>query len=114
MRYFYEPSEYQGAKHWRYYHCDHPMYNQCTLYFQDGRGLAVVQEHFIEGTKMRYWGVVDRELANDIYISEGFEDYFEKYSGRENHGIFPTVPVRKLMWALRMKPLKREYWENNF
>ena len=63
---------------------------------------------------MRYWGVVDRELANDIYISEGFEEYFEKFSGCENRGIFPTVPVRKLMWALRMKPLPREFWENDF
>lgn len=63
---------------------------------------------------MRYWGVVDRQLANDIYISEGFDDYFEKFSGREKCGIFPTVQVRKLMWALRMKPLKREYWEKDF
>lgn len=63
---------------------------------------------------MRYWGVVDRELANDVYISEGFEEYFEKISGQENRGIFPTIPVRKLMWALRMKPLPREFWENDF
>ena len=63
---------------------------------------------------MTYWGVVDPELANDIYISEGFEEYFRKFSGREKDGIFPTVQVRKLMWALRMKPLRKEFWEEDF
>ena len=76
--------------------------------------MAVVQQHFNPGTKMTYWGVLDPDLANDIYISEGFEEYFEKFSEREKDGIFPTVQVRKLMWALRMKPLQKEFWEEDF
>lgn len=73
--------------------------------------MAVVQEHFISGTKMTYWGTIDPDLANDIYICDGFQSIFEKISGREKDGIFPTVTVRKLMWALRMKPLAKEFWE---
>ena len=111
MRYFYEPSEYKGPRGWKYYHCNHPRYNQCTLYLQGDRGLAVIQQRFNPGTKMTYWGVLDPELANDIYISSGFQSIFEKFSGKENGGIFPTITVRKLMWELRMKPLRKEFWE---
>ena len=62
---------------------------------------------------MTYWGVVDPALANDIYICENFQMVFEKYSGREKDRIFPTIAVRKLMWELRMKPLQKEFWEND-
>ena len=60
---------------------------------------------------MTYWGALDPGLANDIYISERFQEVFEKYSGREKDEIFPTITVRKLMWQLRMKPLPKEFWE---
>jgi hypothetical protein len=76
--------------------------------------LAVVQEHFNPGTKMTYWGVLDPALANDIYISDGFEDYFEHHADRERNGLYPTVKVRKLMWALRIRPLRKEFWEEDF
>ena len=33
---------------------------------------------------------------------------------KDSHGYFPTVTVRQLMWALRMKPLKKERWETSF
>ena len=33
---------------------------------------------------------------------------------KNKDGLYPTVTVRKLMWALRMKPLKKERWETVF
>lgn len=114
MRYFYEPSDYSGTKNWLTHYCDHPMYNRCTLYLQGDRGLAVVQQRFDTASKALYWDRVDPLLADDIYLNEDFQLYFEKFSGKEINKIFPTVQVRKLMWALRMKPLPKEFWERDF
>ena len=44
-----------------------------------------------------------------------FLEYFRENAKRKNKdGLYPTVTVRKLMWALRMKPLKKERWETVF
>ena len=50
-----------------------------------------------------------------IFIKTGgFKDYFLEHAEHENaHKLYPTVTVRQIMWALRMKPLKREWWEND-
>lgn len=32
----------------------------------------------------------------------------------EQSGLYPTVNVRQLMWALRMKPMRKERWETVF
>lgn len=32
----------------------------------------------------------------------------------DENGIYPTVDVRKLMWALKMKPLTKNDWEKGF
>ena len=33
---------------------------------------------------------------------------------RFSGGLFPTVTVRQLMWALKMKPIAKECWETVF
>lgn len=96
------------------YNCDHPVYNQCTLYFLWGIGLAVIQQRFDIATKSTTWGHVDYGLANDIYLNPGFVDYFKKNAGVCTNGLYPTVSVRQIMWALKMKPLKKERWETVF
>lgn len=94
------------------YACDHPLYKRCTLYLIGNAGLAVIQQRYDEHTKAFWWDAVDPWLANDIYMAKGFVDYFNKHAdAADNNGLYPTVSVRKLMWALRMKPLKKEYWE---
>lgn len=112
MKYFYEkPEDWIGAG--KYYRCDHPFYNSCTLFKIEGRGLAVIQERFNEKTKARWWSAVDPWLASDIYFASGFPDFFDKNAApADENGLFPTVKVRKIMWELRLKPLKKEPWED--
>ena len=114
MKYYYEKSnEWIGAG--EIYTCEHPLFNRCTLFRKGNRGLAIVQEHYNNKTKARWWGTVDPWLAGDIYMSDGFEDYFDRNAKeRDSNGLYPVMTVRKVMWALRMKPLKKEQWEVGF
>lgn len=111
MKYYYEkPEEWVGAG--ETYICDHPRYNQCTLFRAGPVGLAIIQEKYNVRAKARYWTTVDPWLAGDIFLNEKFEGYFVDHAQESNEkGLFPTVTVRKLMWALRMKPLRKEEWE---
>lgn len=113
MRYHYIPRRnYQT--HGEIYICDHPLYNRCTLYKIGHKGLAVVQQRFDPNTKMTYWTEIDSWLVDDIYEQDGFIKYFYGVAQTDSNGLYPTVPVRKLMWALRMKPVKKERWETTF
>lgn len=78
-----------------------------TLFIQKGKGLVVVQRRFT--AKYVYWDAIDPWLANDIYLHSKFPEYFEKTATDKD---YPIVPVRKLMWALRMKPIPKEFWED--
>jgi hypothetical protein len=96
------------------YICDHPVYDTCTLFKIDNRGLAVIQQRYDEKTKSTWWSEIDPWLANDLYLHPKFLDFFEERSGECTDGLYPTVTVRQLMWALKMKPIKRERWETLF
>lgn len=111
MKYYYEkPEDWVGAG--QIYICNHPRYNQCTLFRSGPVGLAVIQEKFNKRTKARYWSSVEPWIAGDIFLNERFETYFTEHAGEpDEKGLYPTVTLRKLMWALRMKPLKKEEWE---
>lgn len=102
---------------WESYECDHPVYNRCTLYRVGDIGLAVIQQRYrisARGAKLTYWTPVDPILASDICNHSKFQEYFAKRARRPVNGIYPTVTVRQIMWALRMKPLKKERWETVF
>lgn len=43
-----------------------------------------------------------------------FKKYFDMRSGMATDGLYPTVTIRQIMWALKMKPIKRERWETVF
>ena len=111
MRYFYKkPDDWVSAG--KVYRCDHPKYNQCTLYLDDGRGLAIIQERFSPDTKTRRWSSIDPWLAGDIFFHEDFPEFFDEHAEEaDENGLYPTFPVRTVMWMLRMKPLKKEFWE---
>lgn len=97
------------------YRCNHPVYRVSTLYFEHGKGLCIIQQRFDEKTKFTYWGPIDPWLTDKIYLHEGFKEYFDHHAKRRNqNGEYPTVTVRQIMWALRMKPLKKERWETVF
>ena len=58
---------------------------------------------------------IDPWLTDKIYLHDGFKEYFDSHAKRKNqNGEYPTVTVRQIMWALRMKPLKKERWETVF
>ena len=114
MKYFYEPPEKWNRVGWRQVCCNHEMFNRCTLYLKNGLGIMVVQKHFNETTKASWWGCVDPPIAHDIYNHERFASYFERYATPpDRSGLYRVIQLRKLMWALRMKPLKKEFWEDD-
>lgn len=96
------------------YICDHPVYSVCTLFKIGDKGLAVIQQRFDPATKATSWGPVDPWLTDQLYLQPGFKSFFDERCGDCKKGLYPTVTVRQLMWALRMKPLKRERWETVF
>lgn len=112
MKYYYEkPENWVGAG--IVYSCNHQLYNQCTLFRIGEKGIAVIQEHFHPIKKTRWWGPIEPWIAGDIYLNEGFEMYFIDHAKKaDSNGLYPTVTVRQIMWALRMKPLKKELWED--
>lgn len=114
MRYFYKRPETYQLSNSESYVCDHPVYNFCTLYKQDEKGLAVIQQRYDSITKHTWWGAVDPWLSEDIYSNEHFQEYFNRKAGTPKDNVYPTVTVRQIMWALRMKPLKKEKWETVF
>lgn len=114
MRYHYEKPTIYLAMYGQTYTCDHPVYNKCTLYTTNDKGLAVIQQRFDPETKETYWGEIDPWLTDDLYLHPKFKEFFEDRSGPATDGLYPTVSVRQVMWALKMKPLPRERWETYF
>lgn len=114
MRYFYKPPKVYIPVCGEIYICNHPVYNRCTLYKRSDLGLAVIQQRYDALTKHTYWTEIDEWLVNDIYLAGGFDEYFMKYATESENGLYFTVTVRQIMWALRMKPLPKERWETVF
>lgn len=79
-----------------------------------GIGLAVIQQRYDPETKSTYWTEIDPWLNDALYFNERFGEYFFANARESDNGIFPTVPIRKLMWTLRMKPLPKDIWETTF
>lgn len=88
--------------------CDHPVYNRCTLYLVHNKGLAVIQQRYDKKTKSTYWTEIDSWLTDCLYLNENFKAFFDDRSGEGTDGLYPTVTIRQMVWALKMKPLKKE------
>lgn len=114
MRYHYEQPKQYTRFYGEIYYCNHPVYTVCTLYRIGSFGLAVIQQRHDETEKTTYWTDIDPWLIDSIYLHENFKAFFEERAGKCMDGIYPTVTVRQLMWALKMKPLKKERWETCF
>lgn len=115
MRYFYKRTAFEGHRE-DVYNCKHPRYNRCSLLkIANGKGLAIVQMRFNPITKYIWWSEVDPDLIRDIANHPDMGKYLIKNAEAPNeNGLYPTINVRKVMWALRMKPLPRLEWENEF
>lgn len=114
MRYHYELPKYYTHVTGIVYKCNHPVYDRCTLYRIGKKGLAVIQQRYDPEKKSTTWSEIDPWLTDEIYINKNFKRYFDKMSDIPVNGIYPTVTIRKIMWALRMKPLEKEVWETVF
>lgn len=114
MRYHYKKPEFYVKMYGKIYDCNHPVYNRCTLFQINNRGLAVIQQRYDCKTKRTWWGEIDPWLPNDLYLHPNFKAFFDDRAGSCTDGLYPTVTIRQIMWALKMKPLPREQWETVF
>lgn len=96
------------------YICDHPVYDAATLYLKGDFGLCVIQQRYNPITKRTWWGPIDKYLVDEIYLNPAFDLYFQRVSDPVSNGLYPTVTIRQIMWALRMKPIPRQPWETVF
>lgn len=114
MRYHYKKPTIYLSMYGTIYTCDHPVYSRCTLFQIGNKGLAVIQQRFDPVTKSTTWDELDGWLTDDLYLHPKFKEYFDERAGECTDGLYPTVTVRQIMWALKMKPLPKERWETAF
>lgn len=114
MRYHYEKPKIYSSLYGITYNCNHPVYNTCTLYLIGAKGLAVIQQRYDPDTKHTYWDDIDPWLIDQLYLHPKFKVFFDDRSGECVDGLYPTVTIRQIMWALKMKPIPRERWETCF
>lgn len=114
MRYHYSKPDIYLSKYGVIYECDHPVYDTCTLFKIGNKGIAVIQQRYNSATKSTSWTEIDPWLTDELYLHPKFIDFFAKRAGECADGIYPTVTVRQIMWALKMKPIARERWETCF
>lgn len=114
MRYHYEKPDRYLSMYGDTYVCNHPVYDKCTLYQIGDNGLAVIQQRFDTDTKRTWWSEIDPWLTDTLYLHPKFKEFFDERSGPGQDGLYPTVTIRQLMWALKLKPISRERWETCF
>lgn len=114
MRYHYEKPSRYVSMYGDIYHCDHPVYDACTLFKIENRGLAVIQQRFDKHSKSTIWTHIDPWLTDNLYLHPKFKQFFDERSGPCVDGLYPTVTIRQIMWALKLKPIPKERWETCF
>lgn len=114
MRYHYEKPTTYSSMYGTTYKCNHPVYDKCTLYQINQNGLAIIQQRYDTVTKKTSWTEIDPWLTDLLYLHPKFKEYFDDRSGECMNGLYPTVTIRQIMWALKLKPLPRERWETCF
>lgn len=114
MRYHYEKPNIYLSMYGETYNCDHPVYSKCTLFRINNKGLAIIQQRFDIDKKSTWWGEVDPWLTDALYLHPKFKTFFDNRAGECVDGFYPTVTIRQIMWALKMKPIPRERWETCF
>lgn len=111
-RYHYQKPIHYSTYYGETYRCNHLLYDTCTLYKIGKLGLAVIQQRY--KNKMTWWSEIDPWLTDSIYLNEYFYEYFMNNASVSNNGLYPTVTIRQIMYALKMKPLPKKPWETVF
>lgn len=74
----------------------------------------MIQQRYDPETKHTWWAEIDPWLTDQLYLHPNFKAFFDDRSGEGTDGVYPTVTIRQIMWALKMKPIPRERWETCF
>lgn len=115
MRYHFEKPTMYSTMYGKTHTCNHPVYSSCTLYKIGEKGLAVIQQRYNTKNKSTYWNEIDPWLNDVLYLHPGFLKFFRERSGPVmNDDLYPTVTIRQIMWALKVKPIPKERWETCF
>ena len=114
MRYHHEKPAAYTSMYGVTYICDHPVYSKCTLFQIEAKGLAVIQQRYDSVTKRTWWGEIDPWLTDTLYLHPKFKSFFDERAGEGTDGLYPTVSIRQIMWALKLKPIAKERWETSF
>ena len=114
MRYHYEKPPMYFSKYGCTYNCDHVVYSNCTLFKMGYKGLSVIQQRYDADAKITWWSEIDPWLTDELYLHPCFKDYFDAKSGECTDGLYPTVTIRQIMWALKIKPLPKQKWGTCF
>lgn len=115
MRYHYEKPDIYFSKHGYTYVCNHPVYDNCTLYLIEDKGLAVIQQRYDPESKTTWWSEIDPWLTDTLYLHPKFKKFFDERAGLpDENGLYPTVTIRQIMWALKLKPIAKQRWETCF
>lgn len=114
MRYHYKKPKVYLSLYGELYICNHQIYDSCTLFKIEGKGLSVIQQRFDSDNKCTYWTEIDPWLNDQLYTNIFFKEYFNSMAKACNDGLYPTVTIRQIMHALKMKPLPKEKWETVF
>lgn len=78
------------------------------------KGLAIIQQRYDPVTKKTWWGEIDPWLTDVLYLHPRFKEYFEDRASEYTDGLYPTVTIRQIVWASKIKPIPRERWETCF
>lgn len=114
MRYHYAKPSIYSSMYGEVYSCEHPVYDVCTLFRIGSKGLAVIQQRYIPDKKATWWGSIDPWLTDTLYLHPKFKQFFDDRAKEGTDGLYPTVTIRQIMWALKIKPMPRERWETCF
>lgn len=114
MRYHFEKPIIYRSYYGTTYKYNHPVYDTCTLFKIGEKGLAVIQQRYDKTTKHTYWNEIDPWLTDTIYLHPNFREYFKERADVCRDNLYPTVTIRQIMWALKLKPIPREQWETCF
>lgn len=114
MRYHYDKPTRYSTIFGESYICDHPVYDRCTLFKINAKGLAVIQQRYNQDNKTTYWGEIDPWLVDTLYLHPKFKEFFDDRAEKATDGLYPTITIRQMMWRLRLKPLPKERWETCF
>ena len=76
MRYHFEKPTTYSSMYGSAHICNHPIYNEYTLFKIGDKGFAIVQQRFYSDTKRTWCDCIDPWLNDSLYLRPSFRDFF--------------------------------------